>query len=93
MVETRHTATDPIEVSPNSLPTTIMTVLRYILTAFGALLVSKHILPIDTNIEQIVGALLIVANAGYGGFKSFQHNEEKKTMEPYAPNTIAKLKT
>ena len=83
----------PIEVAQNSLPTTVITILRYLLTAFGAYLVSHNVLPAGTDVNQIVGAVIVVAATAYGAFKSFQHNEQKKVMEPYAPNSVAKPKT
>ena len=82
-----------IAVNPNSLPTTVITVLRYVLNAIGALLITNEILPGGTDVNAIVGSILLVVSTGYGAYKSWKHNEQKKEMEPYVPNDVAALTT
>lgn len=83
---------EQIQVNQSSLPTTIMTVMRYILTALGGLLLTKGILPVGTDVNAIIGSVLIVISTVYGSYKAWKNNEQKKTMEPYTPDSIATKK-
>ena len=91
--ETQTAPESQIKVPDSSLPTTAATLIRYVLTALGTLMVTKGILPVDSDVETTVGAILVVISTGYGAWRSYKNNEDKKTMEPYAPAKVATLKS
>lgn len=85
-------AETPIEVNPSQLPGSLGTLLRYGLTALGGLLLSKNILPAGTDVNQIVGALLMIISTGYGLFKTVSNKSKLVTAAAAAPNHVAVVK-
>ncbi len=84
-------AETPIIVNGSAIPATILTVLRYVLTALGGVLVTNNVLPTDTNVDQIVGAFLILAATVWGAYRSKTNNDQKVTMAEKLPDRIAEV--
>jgi hypothetical protein len=82
----------PIVVPASPAVGTIGTILRYLLTALGTLLVTKQILPADTDIAQVVGAVLALGSMAYGTYQTLRNHQQKKTLVTAVPNSIAQVK-
>jgi hypothetical protein len=82
----------PIEVNPSQLPGGAATLLRYALTAAGTAMVTNHVLPADSNVNNIVGAVLVVVSTGYGMWRTWHNKREAVTMAAAAPDRVAVVK-
>lgn len=89
-----NTAADeiPITVSSSALPAVIATILRYVLTAAGTLMLTKGYLPADLDITEIVGGIVALAAAAYGAWKAKVNNSKMQTMAAVLPDEIAKIR-
>jgi hypothetical protein len=81
----------PIIVKDNQLPGGAATLLRYVLTALGGILVTKGFLPAGSDVNQLVGIGLMVGSAVYGVYKTFSNKKKLVTAAAAAPNSIAKV--
>lgn len=81
--------TVPIEVNPNPLPASLATLLRYVLTFVGGLAVSKGVLPADSDVNELVGAVVAVAATAYGIWRTIRNKKELVVAAEAAPNSVA----
>jgi hypothetical protein len=80
----------PIEVSGTTLPTVLATVLRYLVTTFGAFAVGRGWVEAE-NVEGIVTILVTVATAAYGIWKTRKAKNELIVTAEAAPNSVARV--
>ena len=78
----------PIVVS-GPMKEQLLGLLRYALLILATSLVAKHWLPVDTDIQQIVGLLMGLITAAWSQTTVRQNNAEKQVLEKYAPDEIA----
>lgn len=67
----------------------LMALLRYVLLILATSLVAKHWLPIDTDVQQLVGIIMGILTAGWSQATVRKDNAIKQTLERYAPDEIA----
>jgi hypothetical protein len=79
----------PIVVNDTQLPGTAATLLRYAATAIGGVLVTRGFLPADSDVNAIVGSVLIVASAVYGVYKTWSNKRKLIKASDAAPNDVA----
>lgn len=81
----------PIVVSGSSTPTSAWTLVRYVLVFLGGLAVAKGVLPVDTDINALIGTVAAAASALFGVYQSWKNNEQKKMMAKAVPDSVAKV--
>lgn len=79
----------PIIVPNSALPPMAATAIQYVVTALGGVLITKGFLPADSDINMLVGVVLMLASAGYGIYKTRRNVAKQQTMEPYVPDQVA----
>lgn len=67
----------------------LMALLRYLLLILATSLVAKHWLPIDTDVQQLVGIIMGLVTAGWSQSTVRKDNAIKQTLEKYAPDEVA----
>lgn len=80
----------PIEV-PTATREVSLTALRYILTAVGAMLVSRGWFS-EEEVNQIVGIALLVIPTAYGMWRARHNNSKLQVAERLLPNEIMRKK-
>lgn len=82
----------PIQVNPSAIPAGIYSLLRSAFSVLGSVAVSLHWIPPE-RLDGIVTMILVAVSIGYGAWKHFTKSESLITLEPYAPDSVAKLKS
>lgn len=67
----------------------LMALLRYVLLILATSLVAKHWLPIDTDVQQLVGIIMGILTAGWSQATVRKDNAVKQVLEKYAPDDVA----
>lgn len=83
-------ADTPVHVPASPLPESTTTLLRYALVTLGGVFVSKGWLS-DSDLNAIVGVLLIVVPTGVGIWKTRRNNAKMVTMATVLPDSVAKV--
>lgn len=83
---------EQIVVDPNTIPSSISTLLRYALTALGTLMLTNNILPVGTDVETFVGIVLMVVSTGYGIYKTITNKRKLVVTANAAPDSVAVVK-
>lgn len=73
----------------NAITPAITTLIRYILTAVGTLMVSRGFIDQGTA-DMLVGAALVVIPVAYGVYISYRNSKTIKDAEPYTPDFVIK---
>lgn len=81
----------PIRVNPSAIPAAAYSVLRSVLSLLGTVAVSLHWIPPE-RLDGIVTMILVAVSIGYGAWKHFAKSSDLIALEPYAPDSVAKLK-
>lgn len=81
----------PIRVNPSAIPAGLYSLLRSMLAVLGSVAVSLRWIPAE-KVEGIVTLILVAVSIGYGAWKHFTKSESLIVLEPYAPDSVAKLK-
>lgn len=79
----------PIMVGSTRVTTT-MTAVRYLMVFAGGTLVSRGYLT-DTELNDVVGAVLIIVPTVWGAYIAWRNNNQKKTMAQALPDSIAQV--
>ena len=82
---------DPIVVHESPLPSSAATLLRYVLTAIGGLLVSRGYFD-EALLNDVIGAVLIIAPAAYGVYRTVFNKRQLVIAATAAPNAVAMVK-
>lgn len=82
----------PITVNPAQLPAGAATLLRYALTAIGGVMLNHKLLPAGTDVNAVVGAVLVVVSTGYGIWKTYRNKAQLVTAAAAAPDNVAVVK-
>lgn len=82
--------TQPIIVGESALPTTLAAALRYAIVTGLTYAVGRGWIDAD-NVEGITAALIAVAVAGYGLYKTHSNRAKLTVAAEAAPNTVAKV--
>ncbi len=80
--------TDPIIVNESPLPQSAYTLLRYVLTAIGGLLVSQGYFD-EEVLNHLIGAVLIIVPAGLGIYRTVFNKKQLVIAAAAAPNDVA----
>jgi hypothetical protein len=80
----------PITVSGNALPTTLASLLRYLVATLGTFLVAKGYVNAE-NLDGIATLAVTAATVGYGVYKSHQNRSKLIVAAEAAPNSVAKV--
>lgn len=76
-----------LRINSNPFPAGIATLLRYVLTALGGLLVSRGYFSQDA-LNDVVGALLIIIPACYGLYKTVANKQKLVEAATTPPELI-----
>lgn len=68
-----------------------LTIARYVMVAAGGIFVSRGYLT-DEQLNDVIGAILIVVPTLWGAYLAWRNNEQKKRMADPLPNSIAETK-
>lgn len=79
----------PIEVNPSQLSAGAATLLRYGLTALGTAMVTRRVLPADTDVNSLVGAVLVLVSTAYGMWRTWHNKRQAVAMASAAPDSVA----
>lgn len=85
--------TPPIVVPASPIPETTVALIRYALTAFGGALLVKRGIISNSELQDIVGVLLVVISAGYGMWLTRRNNAKQKAMAVHLPDEIAQVQS
>jgi len=75
-------------VDSRQLPSGIATLLRYGLTVAGTAMVTDGILPAGSDVNAIVGAVLVVASTAYGMWLTYK-NKRTVVKAVVSPESVA----
>lgn len=81
----------PVTVPSSALPESTLTLLRYALVTLGGVFVSKGWLS-DSDLNAIVGVLLIVIPTVYGIIKTKRNQAVQVTLADKLPDSVARVK-
>lgn len=82
----------PIQVDSRQLPAGAGTLLRYGLTALGTYMVTEGILPAGSDVNALVGAVLVLASTAYGMYATYRNKKQLVTTAAAAPDDVAVVK-
>lgn len=82
----------PIRVNPSAIPAAVYSLLRSVLSVLGSVAVSLHWIPPE-RLDGIVTMILVAASIGYGAWKHYKKSANLIVLEPYAPNSVAQVKS
>ncbi len=85
--------TPPIVVPASAVPETVLAMIRYALTTLGGILLVKRGLVSDTELQEIVGAVLVIVPTVYGMWLTRRNNAKQKTMADHLPDEIAQVQS
>ena len=75
-------------VAPNTaVAPAVTTLLRYVLSGIGTLMVSRGIADQGT-VDTFIGAALVIIPVVYGVWLSYRNSKTIQDAEPYVPNHI-----
>ncbi len=91
---------DPVVIDPSAARAVLTSLVRHILTLVGSALVAKGFVPeavassaISPLADQIVGALILAASAGWAAWKAKHTNDKLVTVAGAAPDHVAVVAT
>lgn len=73
----------------NAITPAVNTLIRYVLTAVGTLMVSHGFIDQGTA-DTLVGAMLVIIPVAYGVYTSYHNSKTIKEAEPYTPDFVIK---
>jgi hypothetical protein len=81
----------PVIVPSSAVPEQVTTLLRYVLVTLGGVFVSKGWLS-DSDLNALVGAVLIIGPTVYGIIKTKRSNAVQQTLADKLPDSVAQVK-
>jgi hypothetical protein len=85
--------TPPIVVPSSAIPETTLALVRYVLTTLGGALLVKRGIISNGELQDIVGALLVVLPTAYGMWLTRRNNAKQQTMAEHLPDEIAQVQS
>lgn len=81
--------TQPISVAQSAVPTAFLAVFRYVFVAGLSFASGKGWITTDTS-AQVLLQVPAIAVGAWGVWTAISNSRDKKAMEPYVPNSVAK---
>lgn len=77
-----------IQVNDNSFTPLAITIIRNLIIAVAG----TNAYVTDDLASKLASALVTLVAIGYGAYKAYHVNEQKKAMEPFVPDAVAAKK-